>query len=105
METATSPLLDHKVAREELSHAVISLSNRGLYYSAKWAAEFLNQIGTSIRVTRRSVKLLNGTLINLINNYSAKKLEAVKISGIIKKNYNMEATLLKFGTNLTKVAS
>ena len=86
---------------------LLSTARPVLYYGPSNTSihEFLNQIGTSIRVTRRSIKLLNGTLINLINNYSAKKLEAGKISRKIKKEYNKEATLRKFGTNLTQVAS
>lgn len=67
--------------------------------------EFLNEIGSSIKVTNRSVNLLHETLINLIDNYSARKLDAVKISRMIRKEYNMEATLHKFGTHLTQVAS
>ena len=86
---------------------LLSTARPVLYYGPSDTSihEFLNQIGTSIPVTRRSVKLLNETLINLINNYSAKKLEAVKISRKIKKKYNKQATLRKFGTNLAQVAS
>ena len=67
--------------------------------------EFLHQIGSSLTVTNRSVKLLHKTLINLIDNYSARKLDAEKISRMIRKEYDMEATLHKFGTHLTQVAS
>jgi glycosyltransferase involved in cell wall biosynthesis len=67
--------------------------------------EFLKEIGSSITVTNRSVKLLHETLINLIDNYTARKLDAVKISRKIRKKYDMETTLHKFGTHLTQVAS
>jgi hypothetical protein len=67
--------------------------------------EFLNEIGSSITVTNRSVNLLHETLFNLIDNYSARKLDAVKVSRMIRKEYDMEATLHKFGTHLTQVAS
>jgi len=86
---------------------LLSTAKPVLYYGPSDTSihEFLNQIGSSITVTKRSPNLLNETLINLINNYSARKLDAVKICGIIRKEYNMEATLHKFATHLTQVAS
>jgi len=67
--------------------------------------EFLNEIGSSITVTNRSVNLLHETLFNLIDNYSARKLDAVKISRMIRKEYDMEATLKAFGAHLTHINS
>jgi glycosyltransferase involved in cell wall biosynthesis len=85
---------------------LLSTASPVLYYGPSDTSthEFLNQIGTPILVTKRSVKLLNETMISLINNYSAKKIEAVKISRMIRKNYNAETILRKFSTNLTQVA-
>jgi len=67
--------------------------------------EFLNQIGSSITVTNRSVKLLNETLINLIHNYSVRRIDELKISKKIKKEYDMETTLRAFGAYLNHINS
>ena len=86
---------------------LLSTAKPVLYYGPSETSihEFLKEIGSSITVTKRSVNLLNETLINLIDNYSARKLDAVKISRMIRKEYDMEATLHKFSTHLTQVAS
>jgi len=86
---------------------LLSTAKPVLYYGPCETSihEFLKEIGSSITVTKRSVNLLNETLINLIDNYSARKLDAVKISRMIRKEYDMEATLHKFSTHLTQVAS
>ena len=86
---------------------LLSTAKPVLYYGPSDTSihEFLNQIGSSITVTKRSVNLLNETLINLIDNYSARKLDAVKISRMIKKKYDMETTLRAFGAHLTHIYS
>ena len=86
---------------------LLSTAKPVIYYGPSDTSihDFLNQIGSSITVTKRSVNLLNETLINLIDNYSARKLDAVKISRMIKKKYDMETTLRAFGAHLTHIYS
>jgi glycosyltransferase involved in cell wall biosynthesis len=86
---------------------LLSTAKPVLYYGPCETSiyEFLNQIGSSITVTKRSVKLLHETLINLINNYSARKLDAEKISRKIRKKYHMETTLRAFGAHLSHINS
>jgi len=67
--------------------------------------EFLSQFGVSIRVTERSANLLNETLSNLVQNYQKRKLDAEKISRMIRKEYDMETTLRAFGAHLTQITS
>ena len=86
---------------------LLSTAKPVLYYGPSNTSihEFLNRVGSSVAVTKRSVNLLNETLINLIDNYSARKLDAEKISRMIRKEYDMETTLRAFGAHLTHINS
>ena len=86
---------------------LLSTAKPVLYYGPSNTSihEFLNQVGSSVTVTKRSVNLINETLINLIDNYSARKLDAEKISRMIRKEYDMETTLRAFGAHLTHINS
>ena len=86
---------------------LLSTAKPVLYYGSSNTSihEFLNQIGSSIQVTCRSVSLLKETLINLIDNYSARKLYAEEISRKIRKMYDMETTLRDFGAHLIHINS
>jgi len=67
--------------------------------------EFINDIGTSILVTERSVSLLKENLRNLIKNYPERKVDAMKIGRKIKYKHDMENTLKKFSNHLKQVIS
>jgi glycosyltransferase involved in cell wall biosynthesis len=86
---------------------LLSTAKPVIYYGSSDTSihEFLNQIGSSVTVTKRSVNLLNETLINLIDNYSARKLDAEKISRMIRKDYDMKTTRRAFGSHLTHINS
>jgi len=86
---------------------LLSTAKPVIYYGSSDTSihEFLNQIGSSVTVTKRSVNLLNEALINLIDNYPARKLDAEKISRMIRKDYDMKTTRRAFGSHLTHINS
>ena len=98
---------DYKYSFPTKLTELLSTAKPVIYYGPSDTSihEFLNDIGTSIQITHRSVGLLNKTLSNLIKDYQDKKRDAVKISKNIKEQYDMKITLRKFRIYLNQLAS
>ena len=98
---------DYKYSFPTKLTELLSTAKPVIYYGPSDTSihEFLNDIGTTIQITNRSVGLLNKTLSNLIKDYQDIKRDAVKICKNIKEQYDMKITLRKFRIYLNQLTS
>ena len=78
-----------------------------IYYGPKENAihDFLKDLEGSICITKASIDLLKSNFRGLMSSYGEWKTEAERGSIKIKTKHNMDATLARFGSLLTKVCS